>query len=168
MSVNTQAYSQYKTSMVETASPGRLLLMLYDAAIKNLDIANAALPEKDFIKVHTHLIKTQEIILELKASLNMDIAISESLCNLYDYMYKQLVFANVKKTSEPILEVRDYLAELRSTWEEAIKKAGSIKQSQLEVAPQPSTVQTPVVPAEPVQSGAVPSKPASIGINVKG
>ncbi|MGE5404693.1 MAG: flagellar export chaperone FliS [Candidatus Saccharibacteria bacterium] len=122
MSTNSQAYSQYKTSMIETASPAKLLLMLYDAAIRNLERAKQAIDDKDNEATHKHLVKAQDIILELMYSLNMDYEISKSLFSLYEYMHHQLVQANVKKNKEMIDEVLTFMVELRNTWDEAIKK----------------------------------------------
>lgn len=122
MSTNTQAYSQYKTSMIETASPAKLLLMLYDAAIRNLERAKKAIDDKDNEATHKHLVKSQDIILELMYSLNMDYDISKSLFSLYEYMHHQLIQANIKKNKELIDEVLTFMVELRNTWDEAIKK----------------------------------------------
>ncbi|MGE5418046.1 MAG: flagellar export chaperone FliS [Acidobacteriota bacterium] len=125
MSTNSQAYSQYKTSMIETASPAKLLLMLYDAAIRNLERSKKAIDDKDNEATHKHLVKAQDIILELMYSLNMDFEISKSLFSLYEYMHHQLIQANVKKNKELIDEVLTFMVELRNTWDEAIKKLAS-------------------------------------------
>lgn len=126
MSTNPQAYNQYRQSMVETASPGRLLLLLYEAAIRNLDGAKKAMNDNDLIATHTYLVKTQDIVQELKCTLNMDYEISKSLFNIYDFLYNQLVQANIKKNVELIDEVRNFLKDLKETWQEAISKAGGI------------------------------------------
>lgn len=125
MSVNLQAYEQYKHSVVETASPGRLLLMLYDAAIRNLDGAKRALSERGVQGTHHLLVKTQDIIMELMSTLNMDYDIAKNLFSLYEYLYSQLVKANVKKDAELVEEVHSFMLELRDTWQEAIKRAGT-------------------------------------------
>ncbi|MGE5396022.1 MAG: flagellar export chaperone FliS [Chitinophagales bacterium] len=121
MSSNPQAYSQYKTSMVETSSPGKLLLMLYDAAVKNLENAQRAMQEKDLMRAHQGLVKTQDIIAELKCTLNMDFEISRNLFSLYEYIYNQLVQANVRKSPELVEEALSFIIELRSVWQEAFK-----------------------------------------------
>lgn len=127
--------------MVETASPGRLLLMLYDAAIKNLEMAKLALADKNIVASHNALVKAQDIIQELKCSLNMEIELSQTLYGLYEYMYLQLVQANVRKDVEPVLEVQGFLAELRAVWDEAIRKtsvtAAAVARPAEESAPAP-------------------------------
>lgn len=127
MSVNAQAYEQYKNSIVETASPGRLLLMLYDAGIRNLDGARQAIDENNVQEAHKCLLRAQEIVVELMSTLNMDYDIAKNLYNLYEYFYRQLVQANIGKNAELVDEVRDFMAELRDTWREAIRGTGPMK-----------------------------------------
>lgn len=123
--MSAYAYEAYKNTAIETASPGKLLLMLYDGAIRNLDNARQAILDHDTAASHKHLLKAQDIILELMCTLNMDYDIAKNLYSLYDFMYRQLVQANVKKDPEMAAEVRGLLAELRETWDQAIKKVGS-------------------------------------------
>ncbi len=125
MNVNAQAYSNYKKASVETASPGKLLLMLFDGAIRNIDDAKKAIQDKDINVAHNLIVKTQNIILEFIASLNMDYEISNNLFNLYEYLYYQLVQANAGKDINKLDEVREFLVEFRNTWEEAMKKAAT-------------------------------------------
>ncbi|MDD4549624.1 MAG: flagellar export chaperone FliS [Syntrophomonadaceae bacterium] len=127
MSINVQAYDNYKRATVETAAPGKLLLMLYDGAIKNIDNAKKAINSKDMNTAHEQIIKAQDIILELIATLNMDYAIAKNLFSLYEYLHYQLVQANLNKDIKPLDEVKGFLVELRETWEAAIKKAGSAR-----------------------------------------
>jgi len=133
MSINAQVYANYRNSSIETASPGKLLLMLYNAAIKNLEDANRAIAAHDMERCHRMLVKTQEIIVEFMCTLNMEYEISGKLLALYEYMYRRLVEANLRKDTAIIDEVRGFLVELRDTWQEAVNKAGS-------AAPRPGAV----------------------------
>lgn len=121
---NAQAYNNYKKATVESTSPGKLLVMLYDGAIRNVDTAKKAIENKDMNTAHQQLVNAQDIILELISTLNMDFEISQSLFSLYEYLHYQLVQANLKKDVQLLDEVRTFLVELRNTWEEAVKKAG--------------------------------------------
>jgi len=123
MTVNAQAYDNYKRATVETAAPGKLLLMLFDGAVRNIDNAKKAINDKDINNAHNLIVKTQNIILEFIASLNMEYEISNNLFNLYEYLYYQLVQANAGKDIDKLDEVRGFLIEFRDTWEEAMKKA---------------------------------------------
>lgn len=127
MSINAEAYSQYKKSTVETVSPEKLLIMLYNGAIKNINNAKKAINEKDINRAHSEIMRAEEIIVELMSTLNMDYAISAKLFALYEYFYYQLTQANAKKDIALLNEVEGFLLELRETWLEAIK---SIKSSQ--------------------------------------
>ncbi|HBQ25186.1 MAG TPA: flagellar export chaperone FliS [Syntrophomonas sp.] len=122
MNVNAQAYDNYKKTTVETAAPGKLLLMLYDGAIRNIDNAKEAIRQKDINMAHNQIIKAEDIVLELTASLNMDYEVSNHLSRLYEYLHYQLVQANLEKDIQKLNEVREFLADLRNTWEEAMKK----------------------------------------------
>ncbi len=121
-----QVYANYKNSVVETASPGKLLLMLYNAAIRNLDNAVQSIADKDIQAAHKSIVRTQEIISEFMCTLNMDYEISGKLLALYDYLHRRLVEANIRKDVEIIKEVRGFLVELRDAWQEAVKKASSM------------------------------------------
>lgn len=123
MNVNAQAYANYKKTSVEAASPGRLLLMLYDGAVKDIDMSKKAIENNDMKTAHEQIVKAQNIVLELISTLNMDYEISKSLFSLYEYLHYQLVQANIKKDISMLDEVRSFLLELKETWEEAIKKA---------------------------------------------
>ncbi len=118
----TDPYLQYKHNEVATATPGKLLLMLYYASIRFLKLARAGIEEKDFEKVNMYMGKAQDIIFELMASLDFEHEeVSGRLYSLYDYMYQRLVEANIKKDAEKITEVEIMLGELRDTWKAAAK-----------------------------------------------
>lgn len=132
MTVNMSAYAydQYQKTTVETMSPGKLLLMLYDGMIKYLRNAGEAINKQDVPAAHANIVATQNILVELMATLNMDYKISESLLALYEFMYNQLVEANIKKDQAMVLEVQGLVLDLRQTWDQAIKSLGKAPASQ--------------------------------------
>src|SRR5665647_753436 len=110
MSYN-QALSAYRETRVRTASQGTLIIMLYDEAIKQMGAA-ASLFDENFKKepsriekANGHILKTQEIITELMASLDMIAGgeISKNLLALYVYFNSQLLEANMEKSPDKIL-----------------------------------------------------------------
>ena len=127
-----QGYARtYRSNAVLTASPGQLVLMLYDGALRALSIAREALerPEADArrIEVINHqLQKTQAIIAELQGGLNFKDGgeIATTLDRLYDYYNRRLFEANLRKQAAPVLEVERMLGELRSGWAEMLSKQG--------------------------------------------
>ncbi|PKL35659.1 MAG: flagellar export chaperone FliS [Spirochaetae bacterium HGW-Spirochaetae-1] len=114
-------YNQYKETQVATANQGKLIVMLYDGAIKFLNIAieNMDSP-KTFDIANNNIIKAQDIITELLISLNMKEGgeISQNLFNLYMYFKKQLLEANIKKDSEVLKPVLTMIKSLREAWEQ--------------------------------------------------
>lgn len=125
MSMNAQAYDQYKKTAVETVAPGKLLLMLYDGAIKNLENAKKAISYKDIGRAHKEIIKAQDIIVELMSTLDMRYDIAGHLYSLYDYLHRRLVEANVKKDIDILNEVQGFMKELQDAWQQAVKKCNN-------------------------------------------
>lgn len=116
-------YQQYQKTAVNAASPGELTLMLYNGAVKFINAAINGLDEKDYSRVNESLIKAQDIIKYLASTLDMSFDISGNLSSLYDFMYRHLVHANVKKDKKAMTEVLGLVEELRDTWKEVIKQA---------------------------------------------
>ena len=114
------AFAAYQENSVLTASSGKLLLMLYDGAIKFLKFAKISINDQNIEATNKYLKKAQRIITEFMCTLNMDIEISKSLYSLYEYMNYRLMQANIKKDNAMIDEVLDMLIELRDTWEKAM------------------------------------------------
>lgn len=112
------AQNVYRNNQVTTAPAKKLLIMLYDGAIKNLKLAEKAIEEKDYQVSNTNIIKTQNIIMELMHTLDFEAGgeIANNLYQLYDYMYLKLVKANTSKDVESIKEVIKFLEDLRNTW----------------------------------------------------
>ena len=120
----TDGYQKYKQVEINTASQNRLVVMLYDGAIKFLEEACKSMDKKHGTEqVHNNIVKTQEIIYELLSSLNYEAGeIANRLASIYTYMNQKLTEGNVSKTKPPVLEVIKYLKELKSAWEVAEEK----------------------------------------------
>ena len=113
-----QAILTYRKQQVETASPGQLILLLYDAAIRHCRSAQSAILQNDRDGAARHLLKAQDIVSELMASLNLEAGgeLGARLLRLYEYMYRRLVVANVRKDRAAAREVEELLAGLREAW----------------------------------------------------
>lgn len=120
-------YQQYQESTLETASQGKLLLMLYDGAIRFLTQASAAMETKNWQDSHNFILKAEDVITELMACLRMEAGgeIAFNLYRLYEYMNWRLIQANIKRDQAMVLEVQSRLRELREAWVEAIKLQGA-------------------------------------------
>lgn len=115
------AYAQYNNSKILTASPAELTLMLYDGAIKFCNIAELAIDEKDVQKAHTNIVKTQKIIEYLRQTLDMKYPVAKDFENIYVYLDRRLVQANVKKDKEILEECIEHLRSVRDTWKEVMR-----------------------------------------------
>lgn len=115
------AYTQYNNSKVLTASPAELTLMLYDGAIKFCNIAEQAVEEKDIEKIHNNIRKVQNIIGYLQSTLDTRYPVAQDFVNIYDYLSKRLVEANVKKDKEILEEINGHLHTVRDTWKEVMR-----------------------------------------------
>ena len=110
----------YLAASVSTASPAQLLVMLCERLSLDLQRAVAALDSADHTAAHGALLHAQDIVVELRSSLKVDLwSGGPGLAALYDYLLTQLVSANVNKdraTTQACLVLAD---ELRATWREA-------------------------------------------------
>ena len=119
----------YRVNAVLTASPGQLVLMLYDGALKALAIAQVAFerPEEDFRRYETineQILKAQAIINELQSGLNFELGgeFARTMHRLYDYHYRRLLEANLRKQVAPVIEVERLIRDLRDAWAEMLTK----------------------------------------------
>ena len=137
MSNNGNYQNAYKKASVNTLDQNKLIIMLYDGAIKNASFAVEHMKSGEIEKVHNCLIKAKNIVTELMATLNMEQGgdVAKNLQSLYSYMFSQLIEANMEKKIQPILVVIDLLKELRSAWVQINKKSKIQKKSQ-QVMPQ--------------------------------
>lgn len=117
-------YAQYRQNAVATAGPGELTLMLYNGAVKFIRQGMKFIEEKNIEGAHNTIVRAQDIILHLNETLNMEYEISKNLALLYDYIYRHLTEANVKKDRQILTEALGLVEELRDTWAQAIKLAG--------------------------------------------
>ena len=120
MAINNP-YQSYQQNSVNTASPGELTLMLYNGCLKFITLGKRAIDEGNMEEKNTNLIKAQNIIRELMVTLNMDVAVSEDMMKLYDFMNRRLIEANMKNDLSALREVEELVTDFRNTWKEAIQ-----------------------------------------------
>ena len=113
--------NSYQRNAIMTASPAELTLMLYDGAIKFCNVAIMGIERQDMEKAHTNLKKAQAIISELLITLDHKYPVWEDFDRVYDYIYRQLVAANMSKSIELIENALKYIREMRDTWKEVMK-----------------------------------------------
>ncbi len=121
LSPQQNAYAQYKNNKIMSASGPELTLMLYDGAIKFLNIAEYAIEKNDIQKSHTNIIKTEKIIEYLRNTLDMKYPVAQDFENMYSYIARRLVEANIGKDREIIAEVNKHMHSIRDNWVEVMK-----------------------------------------------
>jgi flagellar protein FliS len=117
--------SRYVTDSVETMSPARLLVALYDRLVLDLERAEAAIERTDVSGAHTALVHAQDIVNELYATLDTNVwAAGAQLASVYEYVLQQLVAANVHKDATVVAECRTIIEPLADAWRQAAGVVG--------------------------------------------
>lgn len=116
----------YKAQSVKTASPGKLVLMLFDGYLRFTTAAKEAWKETDIIKknegINNNLIRAQNIVTELQSSLDLSVPgdLPPTLYRLYDYVLTNLQQGNLQKDLQKIEEADKVINELRDAWAEML------------------------------------------------
>jgi flagellar protein FliS len=120
MTTAAQLRSRYARDSVMTASPVRLVTMLYDRLARDLDDAEFAISMANPQAAHNALRHAQDIVQELTSTL--DVALwsgGQGLQSLYTWLIEQLVAANLSKDASILAGCREVIEPLRDAWHEA-------------------------------------------------
>ena len=130
--MNTQLHrARYLQDAIETASPARLLTMLYDRLVRDIAGAELAIATATYAEANTLLLHAQDIVLELQTSLDMrSWSGAQGLSELYTYLYGELIAANTTKDASRLAVCLRIGEPLRSAWHEAAAiAAGAVAQA---------------------------------------
>jgi flagellar protein FliS len=117
------AMSQYKEVHVQSsimdASPHRLIQMLMEGALEKIALAKGNILRKEIAQKGENIGKAITIVGGLQSSLNTDAGgdLAESLNDLYDYMSRRLVVANIQSDEAILDEVAGLMIEIKSGWD---------------------------------------------------
>ena len=127
-------YAQYRQSSIETATPARIVVMLYDGAIRFLSQALAAMAAGRHAEQSRLIGNAQAIIAHLHDTLDplTGRAFAASLSGIYTALLRTLTQANIENRPEPVEEAVAVLRDLRETWAEVDRRCLAEKQSQTE------------------------------------
>jgi flagellar protein FliS len=126
MPTSTMLRSRYVTDSVETMSPARLLVALYDRLALDLDRADSAIVANDIAGAHNALVHAQDIVSELLNTLDFDAwPAGVQLASVYEYVIEQLIKANVHKDGAIVTECREIIEPLRDAWRQAAGVVGA-------------------------------------------
>jgi flagellar secretion chaperone FliS len=114
-----RAKQQYLEQQVASASPERLLTLLYDRLLVDVDRAGAAQEAEDWAAAGAHLTHAQQIVAELSGSLTDAWDGAADLRALYTYVTGRLIAANIGRDRAAVAECRELIAPLREAWHQA-------------------------------------------------
>ena len=111
----------YQVGAVATATPARLVTMLYDAALAAIGRARHQLAQGDAAALdsaHREMTRAQDILLELQLSLDHELGgeIARNLGALYEFCLDRLVRANIDKDPRLLGAVERVIEQLRDGW----------------------------------------------------
>ena len=118
------SFNQYQKTQFTTADQGKLILMMYDGAIRFLEHARARMASKDISGKGLYIGKAQSIISELSSTLDMEKggSLAVSLETLYLYINNQLSLANIKNSSQHLDDALRVIRELYEGWKTITQK----------------------------------------------
>lgn len=133
-------WQSYRQVATRTASPGQLVLMLYEGAIRFLERAEAGFQLEDPVEFNTaindNILRAQDIVRELDFSLNLEAGgeLAAQLRRLYDYFDRTLLEANLRKDPAGIVEVIKRITVLRDAWATMLEQQGDSAKAQTPTA----------------------------------
>ena len=118
------AYQKYKTTSIQSASREKLLLMMYEGAIKFTKLAIQAADEKKIADRGMNIGRAYDIVMELNNTLDHKVGgdISKNLEQLYMYMTELYTKANLTGDPAPLREVLKLLETLYEGWAQAVEQ----------------------------------------------
>lgn len=113
---------RYLTDSITTASPARLVVMLYDRLCLDLERAEVALAAADRESASAALVHAQEIVLELRTSLRVADGWdgARELADIYTFLVTELMRANVKQDAGRVAGCLATVVPLRDAWREVV------------------------------------------------
>ena len=116
----TSGRDRYLAERVTTARPEQLIKMLLDRAIAELQLAEEVLTTGDRIGASPHLRRAQDIVGELRCSLDLEVGdIAVQLDRLYGFAYGELIEAGLDGRADHVTGVVSVLEPVRDAWNQA-------------------------------------------------
>lgn len=115
-----QMANRYQNDGMATASPRKLLVLLFERLVRDFDQAREALVSGQIETAHNSLVHAQEIVHELRLALDSEVWEGASqLLSIYDYVYNLLIEANQQKALAPLEEGYLLILPLGEAWNQA-------------------------------------------------
>jgi flagellar secretion chaperone FliS len=125
--VASRYHNQYRRNEISTSSQGRLIIMMYEGAIKFTSMALHSIEKGDIAGQGKYITKTHDIINELSLALDLKKGgeVAMRLESLYQYMLSQLTLANIKSDKKALETVIKILGPLAEAWEQLFQASTS-------------------------------------------
>jgi flagellar protein FliS len=125
--VMARAAQAYYQTQVQSQSPLELVVMLYDGALRFLQVAADATRRHDLVAKREGMSRSMAILSELQNTLNLQEGgeVAQSLDRLYTYVTGRLLEANLRKDAAPIDEAIRLLRPLRDAWAQIAATPGT-------------------------------------------
>ena len=124
MSHASSPYSTYEVTSIETASQSRLIVMLYDGAIRFMNKGAECIDNEDIENAHRHLTRSTDIVSELLSGLRLEQGgdLGRNLQRLYVFVFEQIVEANLRKDAAQARRMVGIMGTLREGWVEVMNQ----------------------------------------------
>lgn len=111
-------YQSYQRNKYETASPHRLIVMLYDGALRFGRQAIECIKNNDIQGKSTNIAKFQDVVYELIACLNLEKGkdIASNLLSIYNYIIELSLKSSLNMNTKPLQEALSIIEEIKSSW----------------------------------------------------
>lgn len=145
---------QYQTSNITTATPEKLMILLFDGAIQFLAKAKIAIENNDIEERSKNIDGARKIIRELMRTIDLENGndVSKNLFRLYNRMAMKLIKANIKRNADKIDEVIEDLQNIRWGFEKAIEIQNGITTVEEVMKEQQGEENTPLALTEDTQN----------------
>ena len=139
--MRNSAYAAYLESKILSADPVELVQILYRAALESIGSARRHLQQGDIAGRSKEISRAMSVITELILAVDREAGgtLAQNLIELYDYMQRRLIEANVEQKEEPLAEVGRLLGTLLEGW----------MQSRPAASPETVAISAPALPIAP-------------------
>ncbi len=137
MAMRNKFAQQYASNYVETAvseaSPHKLVEMLYEGVLKNLNLTKVYIEQKNYEKKAEHVNKALAIISSLRSGVDIGkgAEVAENLYALYDYCYRRTLESSAKNNIEVVNEVIEHFKSLNDAWKQMPEEIKRVSKEQI-------------------------------------
>jgi len=125
--VQHRLHNEYRLNEVATSSQGKLIIMMYEGALKFVTLAIEGVDTNDLAKKGTYINKAHDIVNELSCALDMKKGgdVAHKLESLYQFILHQLTLANIKSDRKALESIVNVLTPLMEAWKELLTKSNN-------------------------------------------